>query len=276
MADSPAIDTIANAVDKTQPGSKQSVHDFLQGLVQSPTSAEQWKTYSTAPSGITGQFAGLGVAGVGSGVAQLLAPSFSAITADATGISILGKKVFDFPLPKYVDSVISKSPKLKAFVDSHTREDPAITGIKNLIGDLGGKSVAATFGALGPRNVEGHLRDLDTRIGSFPNGKSVAETIGPLGTANVSGHLAAIDQKFGNLGAESVKQHLVLLGDQLTAIKKRADASRGKLAGEAQKIGTLQADRDPKRIKGPQYDFSQAQIDSLEKSIKLLSEAIGI
>jgi hypothetical protein len=52
---------------------------------------------------------------IGTGYAQLIAPSFAAIKADETGISILGRKVVDFPFPKIVDKALERFPSLGKF-----------------------------------------------------------------------------------------------------------------------------------------------------------------
>jgi hypothetical protein len=217
-----AIAAIGKAAALADPGGAAGVGGLFDTLTKASDTvnknttwfANQSNSVTSQGVGLTSQWVGLGAAGIGAGAAQILAPSFAAIRADETGISILGRKVFDFPFPKLVDRVMGKS------------EDPMITDIRaKLVGDLGGKTVAA---------------------------------------------------KIGDLGAESVAKRLTTLGDRTKSIEDRAAAGKAKLDVEAKEISRIQADRDPKRVKGPQYNFSQAQIDSLEKSIKLLTEAIGI
>ncbi|MEY9862880.1 hypothetical protein ABH935_008528 [Catenulispora sp. GAS73] len=254
MSDSDAINAIAKAAGSADPGGAGDVSAVLSSLIKARDTvnknttwfANQPNSITSQGVGLTSQWVGLGAAGIGSGAAQILAPSFAAIRADETGISILGRKVFDFPFPKIVDRVMGKS------------EDPMITDIRDkLIGDLHGRKVAETFGALGSMNVEGHLGAIDNRIGDIGHGKSVAATFGSLGALNVSGHIDS-------------------LGNRIKSIEDRAVASKAQLEVEEKELRRIQAGREPKRVKGPQYQFSQAQIDSLEKSIKLLTEAIGI
>lgn len=183
---------------------------------------------------------------VGNGSLQAVSPSF-------TGLGLGGN------LASLTYTALKVDETGIYFLGKKVGNDP----LKTTVDDLAKKFVAEleTPGA-------GLLEKIALANGEISEAKSEI--------SGLTSEISAVKGKLGALGPQTVAHYLAALSSQIRAIKNRPAASRDALKGEERTLRDIQANRDAGRIKGAPYEYNKAQIDSLERSIKLLAEAIGI
>jgi hypothetical protein len=181
---------------------------------------------------------------VGNGSFQAISPSFTglafgatAFKADESGVSFFGHTLFEFPWAR--DNTLRQ---MKIDLPRLTRNVADLT--QNVL--IPGIGLPAEI-AHANSEIDGAKREI-----------------------------SAVKARFGALGQQTVAHYLAVLSSRIRDIQNRPAASAGALEREEQTLRDIRANRDKGRVKGAPYEYNQKQIESLERSIKALAEAIGV